>query len=69
MLPGVDYYSLDGNGCLVNADGEPILNWAIFLDKFGDGEDMELKTRLYNVSLAEENAVYPVLYQNKVYVS
>ena len=68
MLDGVDYYSLDGNGCLVNADGEPILNWAIFLDKFGDGENMEIKTQLYNVRLAEEGAVYPVLYQNKVYV-
>ncbi len=68
MLEGVNYYSLDNCGCLVNADGEPILNWAIFLDKFGDGENMELKTQLYNVRLAEEGAVYPVLYQNKVYV-
>lgn len=68
MLEGVDYYSLDGNGCLVNADGGPILNWAIFLDKFGDGENMELQTQMFNVRLAEEGAVYPVLYHNKVYL-
>jgi len=69
MLPGVDYYFMDGLGCVVDADGKPVLNWAIFLDKFGDGENMELKTQLYNnVRLAEEDAVYPVWYQNKVYV-
>ncbi len=68
MQEGVTYYLLDESGCVVNADGEPLLNWAIFLDKFGDEEDMEVKTQLYNVRLVEEDAVYPVLYQNKVYL-
>lgn len=68
MLEGVNYYCMDEQGCLVNADGEPILNWAIFLDKFGDSEDSELKTQLYNVRLEEDDEVYPIWYQNKVYL-
>jgi len=68
MLEGVTYYLLEELGCVVDADGEPMLNWAIFLDMFGDEEDMELDTQIYNVRLAEEDAVYPILYQDKVYV-
>ena len=68
MIEGVDYILMEDNGCLVNADGEVVLNWATFLDKFGDGEDMNVKTQFYSVTLAEEDACYPVLYQNKVYL-
>ncbi len=68
QLPGVDYILMDAEGCLVNADGEVVLDWATFLDKFGDGEDMNCKTRFYSATLAEENACYPVLYQNKIYL-
>ena len=69
MIEGVDYILLEeNNGCLVDADGEVILNWATFLDKFGDGENMEVKTQLYNVMQAEEDGVYPVFYKNAVYL-
>lgn len=67
-LAGVDYTMMENDGCLVNADGEVLLNRSIFLDKFGDGKDMECRTRLYTVMLAKENNCYPVLYQNKVYL-
>ena len=68
MAEGVDYILLENNGCLVNADGEVILNWATFLDRFGDGEEMDVKTQLYSVTLAEEDGCYPVLYKNAVYL-
>ena len=68
MIEGVDYILLDDMGCLVNADGEIILNWATFLSRFGDGENMECKMQLYSVTLAEEDRIYPVLYKNAVYL-
>ncbi len=68
MLDGVDYILLDGQGCLVDADGEVVLNWATFLSEYGDGETMEVKTSFYNVNLAEENQCYAVLYKNAVYL-
>lgn len=67
-LPGVDYILMENDGCLINEDGEVVLNRAIFLNKFGDGTDMECKTQIYTVMLAEEDKIYPVLYQNKVYL-
>ena len=68
MTEGVEYILLENNGCLVDADGEVILNWATFLDKFGDGENMDVQTQFYNITLAEENNIYPVLYKNAVYL-
>jgi len=68
MIEGVEYILLEGNGCLVDADGEVILNWATFLDKFGDGENMDVQTQFYNITLAEEDGCYPVLYKNAVYL-
>ncbi len=67
-LAGVDYILMENDGCLINEDGEVVLNRTVFLNKFGDGKDMECKTQIYTVTLAEENKLYPVLYQNKVYL-
>lgn len=67
-LEGVEYILLEDNGCLVNADGEVVLNWATFLSKFGDGEDMNCKTQFYSVTLAEEDGCYPIWYKNSVYL-
>ncbi len=68
MVEGVDYILLEDSGCLVNADGEVILNWATFLDKYGDGENMKIETQFYTITLAEEGKCYPVLYKNAVYL-
>lgn len=68
MIEGVSYILLEDNGCVVNADGDVVLNWATFLDKFGDGEDMNVTIPLYNVTLAEEDTYYPVRYKNAVYL-
>ena len=68
MLAGVDYILMDEQGCLVDADGEVILNWAVFLDRYGDGEHMELQTSFYNVTLAEENRCYAIKYKMGVYL-
>ena len=65
---GVEYYLMDNGGCLVDADGNIILNWAVFLDRFGDGEDMNCSLQLRGPELAEEGVIYPVLYKNKVYL-
>lgn len=68
MLEGVDYILLDDKGGLVNADGEIVLNWATFLSRFGDGENMDCKMQLYSLVLAEEDRCYPVYYKNAVYL-
>lgn len=68
MIEGVDYILLDEQGCLVDADGEVVLNWATFLDRYGDGENMEVKTSFYNVTEAEEDRCYAVLYKKAVYL-
>lgn len=68
MIDGVDYILLEDDGCLVDADGEVVLNWATFLDRFGDGECMDVKIQLYNVNLAEEDGCYAVFYKNAIYL-
>ena len=68
MIEGVDYILLDGQGCLVDADGEVILNWAVFLDKYGDGENMTVETSFYNVNLAEEGQCHAIRYKNAVFL-
>lgn len=68
MIEGVDYILLDGEGCLVDADGEVILNWAVFLERYGDGENMKVKTSFYNVTEAEEDRCYAIRYKNAVYL-
>lgn len=68
MIDGVDYILLEEDGCLVDADGEVILNWATFLDRFGDGECMDVNLQFYNVNLVEEGRCYPVFYKNAVYL-
>ena len=68
MIEGVDYILLDEQGCLVDADGEVILNWAVFLDKYGDGENTKIKTSFYNVTEAEEDRCYAIRYKTAVYL-
>ena len=68
MIEGVDYILLDGQGCLVDADGEVILNWAVFLDKYGDGENMKINTSFYNVTEAEEDRCYAIRYKTAIYL-
>jgi len=68
MIEGVDYILLDGQGCLVDADGEVVMNWATFLDQYGDGENMELKTSFYNVTEAKEDKCYAILYKKAIYL-
>lgn len=68
MIAGVDYILLENDGCLVDADGEVILNWATFLTRFGKEDCTEVTTQLYSVSLAEEGNCYPVLYNSMVYL-
>jgi len=68
MIEGVDYVLLEDAGCLVDADGEIILNKYSFLSEYGDGENMEVKTSFYNITEAEENRCYAVLYKNAVYL-
>lgn len=67
-IEGVDYILLDDKGCLVNADGEVILNWAAFLSRYGDGENLEVNTSFYGVTLAEEKQCYAVQYKYSVYL-
>lgn len=67
-LEGVDYILLDGQGCLVDADGEVVLNWATFLAQYGDSENTEIKTSFYNVVEAEEDRCYAIRYKKAVYV-
>ena len=68
MIAGVDYILLDEKGCLVDADGEVILNWAVFLSRYGDGEHLEVNTSFYGVTLAEENQCYAIQYKYSVYL-
>lgn len=68
MVEGVDYILLEDCGCLVDADGEIILNKYSFLSEYGDGEHMEVKTSFYNVTEAEENRCYAIRYKMGVYL-
>lgn len=67
-IEGVDYILLDDVGCLIDVDGEVVLNWAVFLDKYGDGENMTIETSFYNVNLAEEGQCHAIRYKNAVYL-
>ena len=68
-IEGVDYILLDNTGCLVNEEGAVMLNWATFLDRFGDGEHMEIRTSFYNVTLREKDQCYAILYNDAVYLA
>ena len=67
-LPGVEYYLLDNECCLVDANGEIVLNGGIFAQKYGDGETTQYQMAEYGLVLWNENNCYPVLYRGKVYV-
>ena len=67
-IPGVQYILMEGGGCLVDADGNVILNTGIFLERFGDGEHTECELGLHSLSLAEENKLYAVKYCNQIFL-
>ena len=67
-LPGVDYILMDAGGCLVDADGNVVLNSGIFLERYGDGENFDCEFKLYGPAVIEEGKIYSVKYCNKVYL-
>ena len=67
-IEGVEYVYLEGQGCLLDADGEILINVPAFLSRYGDGEDTECQLALYMVEEESGRTVYGILYQNKVYL-
>ncbi len=67
-IEGVEYILMEDGGCLVDADGSVVLNTGIFLDLYGDGENMDCQFQFYNPALIEENKVYAVKYCNQIFL-
>lgn len=64
----VEYVYLEGQGCLLDADGEILLNAPAFLSRYGDGKDFNCQLSLNTVTGERGRMVYGILYQNKVYL-
>ncbi len=65
---GVDYIYLEGQGCLLDENGEVLINAPMFLSRYGDGEDFNCQLSLDMVTEETDREVYGILYQNKVYL-
>ncbi len=64
----VEYYLIGSNGCLVDENAELLITEELFLNKYGDGVDMECKLPFYYVTEADEGEVYEIIYKNQRYV-
>ena len=66
-MEGVEYY-LAEQGCLVDENGEILIIEGLFLERYGDGEDTNCKLSFNSVTMEGERSLYPILYQNMLYL-
>lgn len=65
---GVSYILMEDSGCLVDADGNVILNWGTFLERYGDGENFDCEFQFYSITMGDGLDCYAVRYKNAVYL-
>ncbi len=66
-IEGVEYY-LAEQGCLVDENGEILIIEGLFLERYGDGEDTNCKLSFNSVTMEGARSLYPILYQNRLYL-
>ena len=66
-IEGVEYYLVE-QGCLVDADGEILINEGLFLERYGEGENNYCKLPFHTVTMEEARNLFGILYRNMLYL-
>ena len=67
QIEGVEYYLIE-QGCLVDENGEILINEGLFLERYGVEDDTNCKLSFHSVTMEGERSLYPILYQNMLYL-
>lgn len=67
-IEGAEYYLVGKNGCLIDENGEMLINEETFLSKYGNGTDTECVLPFYNLTMADTEGSYGVEYAGEIYI-